>query len=796
MVSPRWRKVFRDMWLHLPRTLLVILAIAISIFGVGFALTSKAILAREIDANVKLANQPSAILSLSNGDDGAVKLARNFHGISAAEGRRTIPGRVRVGPDEWRSIYLFAVDDFDDLRINRFLPESGRWPPGDRQILIERSAASVIGRKTGDSAVIRALNGTARKIPIVGTVYDPSLSTPWVDQIAYGYINVNTLRWLGGPSAFSELHIVVSDGRLSEPHIRAVANRLSTALERDGYVVNRIDVPVPGKHPATDRINSFLFLIEAFSLLSLVLSGALTATIIAALLSRQIRQVGVMKAIGAGTRQIMAIYFGTVLVLSLVALMIALPLSAAAGRGFSQTVFKLLNFNLTNDSIPGWVFLAQIALAILVPLLAAAYPVYRGSKVSVRESLSDYGVNQANFGNSHFDRLLGRIRGLSRPMMLSLRNTFRRRARMFLTLVMLTVGGASFIAAIGAGASLDRTVDDAFSHSRYDIDIHFDRPYKVDAVEKSLRAVPGVTGAEGWGYLMALPKYPGGADGSLFPLIAPPAATTLIEPPVTEGRWLRSDDTNAVVLNTRFTKLEQAPKYRVGDKMTLNLNGKDTTWRVVGIVKEIGKAPTAYADYKYFSEITREPGLAASARVTVKGHERSLEKSVSRALERKLAKDGFYVSSLQPVSFSRQVQYNHIVIQLVFLMLMSILVAAVGALGLASTMSVNVSERVREIGVMRSIGASTGAILRIVVAEGFVIAILSWFLAIAVAIPLTKIIADIAGNMLLKMPLNIVIPMWAPLLWLAIVVIVSTAASVYPALNAARLTVREVLAYE
>src|SRR5690606_19544695 len=44
---------------------------------------------------------------------------------------------------------------------------------------------------------------------------------------------------------------------------------------------------------------------------------------------------------------------------------------------------------------------------------------------------------------------------------------------------------------------------------------------------------------------------------------------------------------------------------------------------------------------------------------------------------------------------------------------MAIIVAAVGGLGLAGTMSLNVLERTREIGVMRAVGASTGTIRRL-----------------------------------------------------------------------------------
>ncbi len=59
----------------------------------------------------------------------------------------------------------------------------------------------------------------------------------------------------------------------------------------------------------------------------------------------------------------------------------------------------------------------------------------------------------------------------------------------------------------------------------------------------------------------------------------------------------------------------------------------------------------------------------------------------------------------------------------------------VGGLGLAGTMSMNVLERTREIGVMRAVGASDGAVLRVILVEGLLMAGLSWFLAIFLAVP-------------------------------------------------------------
>lgn len=801
MFSLSWRKIRRDLWLNLPRTILVVLAIAIGIFGVGFVLDANSLLAREIDANYKMAEPPSATLWLDRADAGAVKIARSFPGIAGAEAARSrVRARVQVGPNEWDVLALYVVEDFNDLRISKFFPESGSWPPVDRQILLERASMPVVKGAIGKTITVKALGGSVHEITVAGSVFDPNQDPAWVNNIATGYVTPETLKWLGGSAPEQGLNIIVRENNLDRSHIQDVAERLSSVLRQDGYLVKRAEVPLPGKFQQTNKINSLLYTLIAFGLLCLVLSGFMTATLISALLSEQIRQICVMMALGARRRRIAMIYLGMVMSLALVALAISMPLAAIAGQSFMLSTMKMLNFNVTNSSIPIWAYAAQVALGILAPLLTAVYPICRGSRITVREAFNDFGFDQKNFGTGRIDVLLERVRGLPRPLALSLRNAFRRRGRLILTLVMLSVGGASFIASLAATASWDRTIDNSFANINYDIDIRFGKTYSIDAIEKSIRTIPGVTGVEAWGYNMsgAFPKYSDGTYGGPYVVFAPQKGSTLINPPVAEGRWLRADDTNAIVLDTEF--IDNAEKLgtpvKVGDDFTLNLNGRDTVWHVVGIMDKIGLQSAAYVNYDYFAQISNQKGLAMSALVSVTGHDKTLQKTVTRALEQKLAEDGMSVFAIQGLAISRQVMINHVVLIVFLLMLMSLLVAAVGALGLASTMSVNVMERTREIGIMRSVGASTRIIIQVIITEGVVAGILSWLLGSSISIPLTNFIARNTGQFIFPHIMAMAYPLWAPLLWLGTVILISVAASFYPAWKATRLTVREVLTYE
>jgi putative ABC transport system permease protein len=131
-----------------------------------------------------------------------------------------------------------------------------------------------------------------------------------------------------------------------------------------------------------------------------------------------------------------------------------------------------------------------------------------------------------------------------------------------------------------------------------------------------------------------------------------------------------------------------------------------------------------------------------------------------------------------------------------FLLIMAVLTAIVGSMGLTGTMGMNVLERTREIGIMRAIGADDRAVMRTVIAEGVVIGMISFALAIVFSIPFTYMLSTIVSLAVFQTPIQVVFTYIGYGIWLALVLVLSAVASVLPARNAARLTIREVLAYE
>jgi len=287
---------------------------------------------------------------------------------------------------------------------------------------------------------------------------------------------------------------------------------------------------------------------------------------------------------------------------------------------------------------------------------------------------------------------------------------------------------------------------------------------------------------------------PDGSESGMIYMFAPFADSELAHAPViVQGRWLLPEDENAVVVSTNM--IQEEPDIQVGDEIVLKIQGRERSWRVVGVGMGF-LLPMAYGNYPYVARITGRAGQADAALVATESHDEEAVNRATTALEAHFERTGLRVSQANPVAAERaeaNVAYG-IVVSL--LLIMAILLAIVGGLGLMGAMSINVLERTREIGVLRAIGAPNRGVSQVFIWEGVVIGLLSWLLGSVLAIPLSKALNDAAGMAMAGAPLTSTYSTAGVWLWLVVVVLLSGLASFIPARNASRLTVREVLAYE
>jgi putative ABC transport system permease protein len=266
----------------------------------------------------------------------------------------------------------------------------------------------------------------------------------------------------------------------------------------------------------------------------------------------------------------------------------------------------------------------------------------------------------------------------------------------------------------------------------------------------------------------------------------------LLTPTLARGRVPAPQERNALVVGTGL--LRDEPDLDVGAKVQLLIDDQSSDWTVVGVV-ESGPVPAAYTSRATVAA-ARGTDRASTLVVRTAARSAALQLDVIQRLRNALDAAGSAVGASMRVDENRRVVEDHLLMVVQFLGAMAWVMILVGGMGLASTMSLAVLERTREIGVLRAIGARHRDILLLVVVEGMVIAALAWLIALPLSVPVSVALGDAFGRIMFPVP-RVYLPVAAGVAtWFALMIVVALISSLWPALRAARVPTAAALAYE
>ena len=810
-MRPRWRKVLHDLIDNKARTLLVVFSIAVGVFSIGVISGAYQIISNDMSASYA-ANYPANVeIRSANFNADVLTSIHNGQGVGEAEGRRVINFRVRApGSDQWVALDVVALESFSKNHVNLLVPVSGAREAAKDEVLLEKDALKKLNVSVGDNLTFELSDGTLKELKLAGIVQD--VSTGAGDFLAppFAYIVMKTLPTLRQPEMFNRAYVTTADGQDDLAHIREVGADLKDRLEKNGTPVSRTRFSETHKHPLADTVNAILGILLALGILIVFLSSSLIANTLSALMSQHLRHIGVIKLVGGRNHQVFVMYLTLIMAFGVLALLIAVPLGGQGAYGLALFISSQLRFNLLGYRIVPLAFVIQIAVGLLVPLVAGLVPVIGGSRITVLRALSgDLAGDENKPQKGQPDKLpwldymlirvtrMLAVRGIHipRPFIISLRNTFRRRGRLMLTLFTLTMGGAIFIAVFNVRVTLHDYITSIGSYFRADVTLDFDKAYRLSEVRQFASQIDGVQRVEGWQFIGTELLYPDGSVADNLNMLAPPANSELVNPIIVSGRWIRADDVRKFAVSEAILKF--FPGLKPGDMLHLRIKGRTEEWEVVCIFKFIGREGIlAYTPFEYSSQVLDLTDRSYSYRFVTAQHDRAFQDMMSEKLDHYFRGQGFKVRQAQSGLSSLDTAAESLDTLVVFLLIMAILTAVVGAMGLTGTMGMNVLERTREIGIMRAIGADDTAVMRTVIAEGFVIGSMSFGLAILLSLPFTYLLSGIVSLAVFETPIKVVFTYSGYIIWFGLILVLSVVASILPARNAARLTIREVLAYE
>ena len=792
-----FRKVWRDLWRNKGRTLMVVMSISVGVMAVGMVVSGNTLVLGQMSSTHIESNPAHGMLWLAGSvDEDMIRSLERLPSVKDIEGYSNASVHWKTALDgEWQDGHITTRADFENQIYDRITLKDGSWPES-KKVGIEAVHIDSYGAPGIGGTVYFEINEHPRLYTVNGVMHNLwEWPKPFGQEAAF-YVTQKDFTRIAGFYGFDMLRITVPE--YSKENVQQAVDDINEKLKPQGVSVGYSEVLHPEEHYLQDIINGVGMVLAVMAIAALGLSVMLVINTINALIAQQIPQIGIMKAVGSTRRQITTMYLSAIAVYGLLSLLIAVPIGAYAGNALAKWMLNLLNVPVTPFEILPGVLLLQIFVGLLTPLLAGLYPVLQGVAIPAAHAISQSGLGRGQYGRHVIDRLISRIRGIPVMAALSLRNTFRRPGRVILTLLTLTVSGAFFIMVYSTQYSFEHTIDNIFAGFGYEVEIDFDYLQRIDEVIPLIESRPNVKNAEMWVFRSANAKVPGaegpGSEYEVF-VRGVPSESPIFKPRLTAGRMLDPMDERAILLNQ---KLAGRMGVGVGDEIIIDLSDVgETRWTIVGLVFDLNGRDqnTAFANIDTLNIALRNVGKAAVA--MVQGTDQSL--ATQQAIEADLI--AFFDAKGMKIGYSdlatedRANSSARFSILTQLLMMMTVLMAIVGSMGLSGTLSINVIERRREIGVMRAVGASSRDVGLVFTGEGLMLGLTSWIFALPLGLGAAPAFVLALGQVI-EFPAEYYPAIHGVWIWLGIVIVLSIVASWVPARRATHISVNESLAYE
>ena len=493
-----WDKVWRDLWENKGRTIQVVLIIAVGTFAIGMIIGTRQFMIAGMQMSWRLSSPPTIYLWTDPGvDEKSLEVLSHLGGVTAVEGVAQQGIEWRLSPtDPWQPAGLNARKDYNHQTLSKYQLISGEWPH-KKVFGIGQGGDAAFHIHEGDRVYIR-VNSRETVVTIGSVIYDQVVQPPSFGGNAQFYTSLEQFGHLTGSENFNRIFAGID--RFDVDHATAIADEMQDKLEKQKVMVGGASprggsIADPSKHFFQDPLDGLFFIMGFMAAIALILGLFLVYNTITALINRQINQIGILKAIGARTRTIFLLYLTIVFAYGVMALMISIPLSAWAARALGNYLMSAFNaegaFELSPLAIQ-----AQVVIALVAPVLASLAPLWTGSRITVREAISNYGLRAEA---TLLDRLMAKLRYLPELLALTISNTFRHKQRVILTEITLVLSGLIFMTVMTTRDAASYTFGDLlFSILRFDVNFATERSERVDRLQDIALNQPGVQAVEVW----------------------------------------------------------------------------------------------------------------------------------------------------------------------------------------------------------------------------------------------------------------------------------------------------------
>ena len=808
MSGSRWRKIFRDVWGRKSRTAMASAAIFVGVLGVVTLTSMSDLLVSQLRGDLKEAELPMQAVFVSAPSGAQLDNASYLESLEAFPGVTLVEGRV-VRPLSWKlpgdakfedGFILAAWEPFEQMALQPVRLTQGSYPiTGQNQIAIEKRMANKHGLSVGDQLVLRALGGDSEEEAwtisgIVFTLYasgvafsgvgesasSASIFATFDDAQAIGFVGFSAfyVRYIDFPTAKEQSDSFYASIAQETPYVP---------------VFNFIDDPAESYFITnTEEITSIMAFL---GIIAMAVSGLLVVNIINSIVGEQKRQIGVMKSLGATRWDNFVMYVGIAMTYGVIGMIPGVVIGSYLGFLSAQALDEPLQIFIEGFSLSTSGILTGVVMGLAVPFVAAIVPVFLGTRVTILQAMTDVGIS-GNYGKGLWARAI-KVIPLPTNTKQAITNLMRKKGRQVLTWLTLTLAVAGFMGIFGVFASIDKEIRGVFDAFGYEVGVVPNERQDFEQVRTLiLEEVAGIEAVHpGVGLAVELEGYvnPDFETGQLDMIGFDPATDTLALDIVAGTAWKVDPARGGIVLSRSVAN--QIGK-DAGDTVVLVARGQSAEVEIIGIASFA--FDQGFMEWRTLARLvgsTNSEGEPAPTSMLVRLAESdpTIEQvdDIIDKIDEVLLSNGIAAAQVNQVEVADDIAQLIALFGSIFL-IAAIVMAAGGAIGLLATLSMSVFERQREIGVMRSIGASSFTVASQFLTEGMLVGMSAFI----VAVPLAYLIAEgLITSAEIELE-GIGMGTIALVVGLIGMIVITALASLGPSLGAARRTVSAILRYQ
>ncbi len=378
-----WHISLREVQRRPGRTLLTVLSVAIGVAVlISVALSSSAVQGTFRELYQSLAGKAALQVVAEGGgpfDQVIAERLGRVKGVRAALPLLQRPGLIYVRHKRVQLLVL-AVDPARDRAARDYVLQSGEFFPAGETIMLPASFADALQVKVGDEIKILTRRGL-RSVRVGGLLrLQTSLEMRGASLVLLRLATAQ--RLLGNSGQVDAIDLVLDDNTEESGILEAIRNQLPAGLQ--------VQRPAARSTVSEETLLSMQMGMNFASALSLFASGLIVLNALLMNVSERRRQIGILRAIGATRQQVTRIILREAAFFGVLGTLFGVGLGIIGAKLLTLAMATLFQVQFSVPLTVSWGVLAlSLVLGPAISLLAAWIPVWHAARVSPLEAMRE-----------------------------------------------------------------------------------------------------------------------------------------------------------------------------------------------------------------------------------------------------------------------------------------------------------------------------------------------------------------------------------------------------------------------